>query len=155
VRAVLQRVVRASVRVASGAGNAGPEFARGIGPGFLVLLGVARGDVQHDADRLVEKIAGLRVFPDELGKMNLNIKQVQGELLVVSQFTLLADTRRGRRPSFAAAADPELGYALYTYTVDRLRIAGLPVVTGDFGAHMQVELVNDGPVTIVLDTREA
>ena len=154
VKAVLQRVTRASVRVVSGAANTGPHPERGIGPGFLVLLGVAREDVQSDADRIVDRIAGLRVFPDELGKMNLSIKQIQGELLVVSQFTLLADTRRGRRPSFAAAAGPEQGNALYTYTVDRLRIAGLPVVTGEFGAHMHVELVNDGPVTIVLDTRE-
>lgn len=153
MKAVLQRVCRASVRVISGASGS-RDGAREIGTGLVLLLGVAQGDDRHDADLLADRVAGLRIFADDNGKMNLSIEQAGGELLVVSQFTLLADTRRGRRPSFTGAAGPSEGKALYDYAVERLRAAGLSVVTGEFGAHMQVELVNDGPVTIVLDTRE-
>ena len=119
-----------------------------------MLLGVAQGDTASDADRLVEKAAGLRVFADDQGKMNLDIRQAGGSFLVISQFTLLADTRKGRRPSFTGAADPATGASLYDYVVARLRGMGFEVQTGDFGSHMIVELANDGPVTIVLDTNE-
>jgi len=132
----------------------GPEVERAIGAGYMVLLGVALDDDETDAERIVDKVVGLRVFDDEHGKMNLNIGQIGGQMLVVSQFTLLADTRKGRRPSFTDAAPPEQGKALYEYVVDRFRLIGITVETGEFGAHMQVELVNDGPVTIVLDTRD-
>jgi len=131
-----------------------PEVERAIETGYMVLLGVALDDDETDAERIVDKVVGLRVFDDDHGKMNLSIGQIGGQMLVVSQFTLLADTRKGRRPSFSNAAPPERGKALYEYVVDRLRLNGITVETGEFGAHMQVELVNDGPVTIVLDTRD-
>lgn len=125
-----------------------------IGNGLLVLLGVARGDGERQAEWLAHKIAGLRIFEDEAGKMNLSAQEVGGALLVVSQFTLLADCRRGRRPSFTEAAPPEEADHLYQVFVNRLRRCGLPVQTGVFQAHMALHLVNDGPVTLVLDTRE-
>jgi len=131
-----------------------PEVERAIETGYMVLLGVALDDDETDAERIVDKVVGLRVFDDDHGKMNLSIGQIGGQMLVVSQFTLLADTRKGRRPSFSNAAPPERGKALYEYVVDRFRLHGITVETGEFGAHMQVELVNDGPVTIVLDTRD-
>ncbi len=155
MKAVLQRVSRAAVRIIDSAGGYNHSAERIIDAGLVVLLGVAADDDLTDANRLVDKVVGLRVFSDEHGKMNLSVEQVRGQLLVVSQFTLMADTRRGRRPSFAGAANPVLGRTMYEYVVDRLQVRGLSVVTGDFGATMQVELVNDGPVTIVLDTREA
>jgi D-tyrosyl-tRNA(Tyr) deacylase len=126
-----------------------------IGKGFLVLLGVARGDTTADAVNLAEKTAGLRIFEDDAGKMNLSLQEVGGAVLAVSQFTLLGDCRKGRRPGFTDAAPPELADALYHEYVAALRAAGLEVATGIFRAEMQVHLVNDGPVTLLLDSRKA
>jgi D-aminoacyl-tRNA deacylase len=148
MRAVVQRVSRAQVRV-------GDEIAGDIGPGLLVLLGVGDGDTFADADYLAEKIAGLRIFEDEHGKMNLGLTEIAGSVLAVSQFTLYGDVRRGKRPSFDAAAPPEKARTLYEYFVERIRLAGLPCETGRFQEMMQVELVNDGPVTILLDSSKA
>jgi D-tyrosyl-tRNA(Tyr) deacylase len=145
VRIVLQRVKDASVTV-------GGERISEIGPGLLLLVGVAQGDGEAEADWLAEKIAGLRIFNDESGKMNLSLKDVRGEVLAVSQFTLLADTRKGKRPSFVSAAPPEEAERLFDYFCERLREAGVgSVKIGSFGAMMDVALVNDGPVTIVLE----
>ena len=146
MRIVLQRVKEASVTVAG-------DRISGIGPGLLLLVGVANGDGEPEADWLAEKIAGLRVMADEEGKMNRSVNDVGGSVLVVSQFTLLADTRKGRRPSFVGAAAPEEATRLFDYFCERLRAAGVDQVeTGRFGAMMNVALVNDGPVTIVLDS---
>lgn len=145
MRAVLQRVSRAGVTVDN-------EKIAEIGTGLLVLLGVERGDDEKAADYLAEKIAGLRIFEDEAGKMNLSVLDCAGALLVVSQFTLLADCRKGRRPGFSLAALPELAEPLCDYFVESLRQAGLPVQTGRFQADMAVDLINDGPVTIILDS---
>jgi D-tyrosyl-tRNA(Tyr) deacylase len=123
-----------------------------IGPGLLVLLGVTHSDTAADARFLVGKVAGLRIFEDAAGRMNLSAADVSGSLLVVSQFTLYGDCRKGRRPSFDAAARPEEAEALYDIFVAEIRALGLPVATGVFQAPMQVELVNDGPVTLILDT---
>ena len=147
MRALLQRVNEASVRV-------GEETTGAIGRGFLVLLGVADDDETADLDYLVKKVAALRVFPDEQGKMNLSVGAVRGSVLVVSQFTLIADTAKGNRPSFFRAARPEKAEPFYEEFSARLRAGGLPVETGRFGADMKVSLVNDGPVTILLDSRE-
>jgi len=125
-----------------------------IGRGLLILLGVARGDTAAEAGKLARKVAELRIFPDEEGRFNLSLLDVGGEALVVSQFTLLADTRRGRRPSFEEAAPPQEAEPLVGEFMAALREAGVPVQCGIFGAHMQVELVNDGPVTIILDSEE-
>ena len=145
MRIVLQRVKDASVTV-------GDERISEIGPGLLLLVGVAQGDGEAEAGWLAEKIAGLRIFNDESGKMNLSLKDVEGEVLAVSQFTLLADTRKGKRPSFVGAAPPEEAERLFDYFCERLREAGVgSVKTGSFGAMMDVALVNDGPVTIVLE----
>jgi D-tyrosyl-tRNA(Tyr) deacylase len=145
VRVVLQRVRKASVTV-------GGERISEIGPGLLLLIGVAGGDGEAEANWLAEKVAGLRIFNDESGKMNLSVRDVGGEILAVSQFTLLANTRKGKRPSFVHAAPPEEAEQLFDYFCERLREAGAgPVKTGSFGAMMDVVLVNDGPVTIVLD----
>jgi D-tyrosyl-tRNA(Tyr) deacylase len=145
VRIVLQRVKSASVTV-------GGERISEIGAGLLLLVGVAQGDGEAEADWLAKKIAGLRIFNDESGKMNLSLKDVGGEVLAVSQFTLLADTRKGKRPSFVGAAPPEEAERLFDYFCERLREAGVgSVKTGSFGAMMDVALVNDGPVTIVLE----
>ena len=122
-----------------------------IGPGLCVLLGVAGGDGEEQAARLAGKIARLRVFPDDAGRFDRSVVDVSGAALVVSQFTLIADTAKGNRPSFADAAPPEQAQPLYLRFCDELRALGVPVETGVFGAKMQVELVNDGPVTIVLD----
>ncbi len=143
--AVLQRVLQASVKV-------GDETVGRIGHGLLVLLGVARGDGQADVDYLAEKLATLRIFGDETGKMNRSIVDVGGALLVVSQFTLLGDTRQGRRPGFDAAAPPDLANSLYEQLVEALKGKGLPVETGRFGAHMRVALENDGPVTCIVES---
>jgi len=148
MRAVVQRVSRGEVRVDGKAVGA-------VGQGFVVLLGVARGDGEADARALADKVAGLRVFEDAAGKMNLALAEVGGGLLVVSQFTLLGDARKGNRPSFVDAAGPEEGNALYERFCALLREKGLPVATGTFRAMMEVELVNDGPVTILLDSRKA
>src|SRR5436305_14210030 len=144
MRAVCQRVSRARVRVAG-------ETVAEIGPGLCVLLGVARGDGSDEAARLAGKVARLRVFPDEDGRFDRSVLDVGGAALVVSQFTLLADTAKGNRPSFSEAAPPEDAEPLYERFCEALRHLGVPVETGVFGALMQVELVNDGPVTIVLD----
>jgi len=147
VRAVVQRVAEASVRVAG-------ETVGAIGPGLVVLLGVALNDTEADADSLADKVLNLRVFPDEAGQMNRSVLDVSGGLLVVSQFTLLGDARRGRRPSYIEAAPPEEADRLYQHLVSRLRPSGLPVATGVFRAMMDVALVNQGPVTILLDSRK-
>lgn len=146
MRAVIQRVTRASVEV-NGA------IVGKIGPGLLVLLGVAREDGESDARYIVDKILGLRIFPDEAGKMNRSLRDCGGSVLLVSQFTLLGDTAKGRRPGFDQAAPPEVAQALYEKVAADLRAQGTPVEMGVFGAHMAVELVNDGPVTFVLDSR--
>ena len=145
---MVQRVTQARVEV-------GGEVVGAIGQGFLVLLGVANGDTPADAAYLAEKTAGLRVFEDAAGKMNLALNDVGGAVLAVSQFTLLGDCRKGRRPGFTDAAPPELADALYNDYVAALRAAGLTVATGVFRAEMQVHLVNDGPVTLLLDSRKA
>jgi D-tyrosyl-tRNA(Tyr) deacylase len=147
VRAVVQRVAEASVRVEG-------ETVGSIGPGLVVLLGVGVGDAETDADYLTDKILNLRVFPDEAGQMNRSVLDVSGGLLVVSQFTLLGDARRGRRPSYIEAAPPEEADRLYQHFVSRLRPSGLPVATGVFRAMMDVALVNQGPVTVLLDSRK-
>jgi D-aminoacyl-tRNA deacylase len=144
VRIVLQRVSEASVTVEV-------ERISGIGVGLLLLVGIAVGDGKAEADWLAQKVAGLRIFNDEEGKMNLSVRDVEGEILAVSQFTLLADTRKGKRPSFVHAAPPEEAEPLFDYFCERLRAASVsPVETGSFGAMMSVTLVNDGPVTIIL-----
>jgi D-tyrosyl-tRNA(Tyr) deacylase len=145
LRIVLQRVKEASVTVAG-------ERVSDIGPGLLLLVGVAGKDGEQDADWLAEKVAGLRIMADEDGKMNLSVRDTGGAVLAVSQFTLLADTRKGKRPSFVGAAPPDEAVRLFDYFCERLRAAGVDAVeTGRFGAMMDVALVNDGPVTIVLE----
>jgi D-tyrosyl-tRNA(Tyr) deacylase len=148
MRAVVQRVTRASVEVAG-------ETVGEIGAGLLVLLGVGADDNPEDADYLAEKIINLRVFQDDQGKMNLSLLDTGGAMLVVSQFTLYGDVRRGRRPSYTDAAEPEKANRLYEYFVEKARGYGIRVETGVFQAMMQVSLVNDGPVTILLDSRKA
>ena len=145
MRAVVQRVSRARVTVNS-------EVTGEIGLGLLVLLGVGAGDTRTEADYLAEKTIGLRIFEDAGGKMNLSVAEVSGALLVVSQFTLYGDARRGKRPSFDAAAPPAQARELYEYFVEKVRAAGLRCETGRFQETMQVELVNEGPVTILLDS---
>ena len=147
MRAVVQRVSRASVTVAG-------QAVAAIEEGLMVLLGVARGDTSGDAAYLAEKTAGLRIFEDHEGKMNRSLEELGGSILVVSQFTLLGDCRKGRRPGFSEAAPPELAEALYKAYVDVLRNRGIAVATGVFQADMQVALVNDGPVTLMLDSRK-
>lgn len=148
MRAVVQRVSRAKVTV-------NDETTGEIGLGLLVLLGVGMGDAQADADYLVEKIMGLRIFDDADGKMNLSVTDTGGDLLVVSQFTLYGDVRRGKRPSFDAAAPPQQARELYEYFVERIRSAGLRCETGRFQETMKVDLVNEGPVTILLDSSKS
>ncbi|MBI4463119.1 MAG: D-tyrosyl-tRNA(Tyr) deacylase [Acidobacteria bacterium] len=145
MRAVVQRVSRAAVRVDS-------QIVGEIGEGLLVLLGIAAGDTPEAADYLAEKIAGLRVFPDHENKMNRSLEDMGGAVLAISQFTLLGDVRRGRRPSYDQAAPPEQAEPLYDYFLSALRRRGLRVESGVFRAMMEVELVNDGPVTILLDS---
>jgi D-tyrosyl-tRNA(Tyr) deacylase len=145
MRAVLQRVRRAAVTV-------GGETVGAVGAGWLVLLGVAPADTAAEVTWLADKVANLRAFEDNDGKMNRSVLDVGGGVLVVSQFTLYGDCRKGRRPSFTGAAPPAVAEPLYERFAAELRAAGLPVATGRFGADMQVELVNDGPVTFVLDT---
>lgn len=147
MRAVLQRVSRASVKVEE-------EIVGEIGAGLLVLLGITRDDAERDVNYLVEKIAALRIFEDEAGQMNLSLTETRGALLVVSQFTLYGDTRRGRRPSYIEAAPPEMAEPLYEKFVEQARRSVERVATGSFRRMMQVELVNDGPVTILLDSRK-
>ena len=145
MRAVVQRVSRARVWV-------GKQIAGEIGRGLLVFLGVGQGDTQTEADYLSDKIINLRIFDDPGGKMNLSLLDCHGELLVVSQFTLYADCRKGRRPSFTEAGDPEAAKALYDYFIKRVKSQGMRVASGVFQALMEVELINSGPVTILLDS---
>lgn len=146
MRAVVQRVSEATVVVEA-------ERIASIGVGLLVLLGVEQGDDSRDASYLADKIAGLRIFPDSDGKMNLGLSEIEGKVLVVSQFTLLGDCRKGRRPSFVEAAEPASGERYYLEFCQRLRDQGLDVETGRFRAEMQVGLINSGPVTLLLDSR--
>ena len=148
MRAVVQRVTRAQVSV-------GNEITGQIGLGLLVLLGVARDDTESDATYLAEKIAGLRIFEDDQEKMNRSPLEAGAGILAVSQFTLYGDVRRGKRPSFDAAAPPGHARQLYEFFVNQIRALGLPCETGRFQSTMKVELVNDGPVTILLDSRKA
>jgi len=147
VKALLQRVSGAGVTVA------GEEVGR-IGRGLVVFVGVAEGDTERDARYLVEKLVNLRIFSDDNEKFNLSARDTGGELLLVSQFTLLAETRRGRRPSFVAAAAPQEAERLFDYTVELARASGLRVATGRFQQHMVVDIQNDGPVTVMLDSRD-
>jgi len=147
MRAVIQRVVHTSVAVDD-------DIIGEIGTGLLVLLAVSRDDRPADADYLAEKITGLRIFDDEQGKMNRSLAETGGAMLVISQFTLYGDVRKGKRPSFDAAARPELAKQLYEYFVERVRAAGIRCETGRFQAMMKVELVNDGPVTILIDSEK-
>ncbi|GAC1656141.1 MAG: D-aminoacyl-tRNA deacylase [Vulcanimicrobiaceae bacterium] len=146
MRAVVQRVTRAQVR-------AGGVTIGEIGRGLCVLLGVGTADDAADASSLADKIAGLRIFPDDAGLMNCSIAQAGGSILLVSQFTLYGDTRKGRRPSFIAAAGEALARPLYETTGAKLEALGLRVAYGQFGAAMEVELINDGPLTILIDTK--
>ena len=147
MKALLQRVTRASVSL-------GDEEVGRIGRGLVVFLGVASGDTEKDAQYLAQKIVNLRIFSDGEGKFNLSALDIGGELLLVSQFTLLADTKKGRRPSFIEAAPPAQAEELFEYFVEQTRATGLKVETGRFQQYMQVEIHNDGPVTILLDSRE-
>jgi D-tyrosyl-tRNA(Tyr) deacylase len=147
VKALLQRVCGASVSIAD------EEVGR-IGRGLVVFLGVANGDTEKDAQYLMQKIINLRIFADAGGKFNLSALDVEGELLLVSQFTLLADTKKGRRPSFIEAAPPAQAEELFKYFVTQAQASGLKVATGRFQQHMRVEICNDGPVTIMLDSRD-
>ncbi len=144
MRAVVQRVNQAQVRVEN-------KVIAKIGLGLVVLLGISPTDAEADVREMAEKVANLRIFGDAQGKMNLSCLDVNGEIIVVSQFTLYADTRRGRRPSFTGAASPELAEPLFRFFVETLRIMGVPTQSGVFGAHMVVDIQNDGPVTILLE----
>ncbi|HXH21669.1 MAG TPA: D-aminoacyl-tRNA deacylase [Dehalococcoidia bacterium] len=147
MRVVLQRVTSAAVRV-------GGETVGAIGPGLVAFVGVAEGDAAADARRLATKTAELRIFSDAEGRFNLSLLEAGGEALVISQFTLHADTRRGRRPSFAAAARPEIAEPLVEAYASALEACGVRVARGRFGAHMSVDVFNDGPVTIILDSED-
>lgn len=147
MKALLQRVTRASVSVAG-------EVVGGIGRGLVIFVGVASGDTEKDVNYLAQKIVNLRIFADDEGRFNLSALDIKGELLVVSQFTLLADTRKGRRPSFVEAAPPAQAEELFERFVEQARATGLKVETGRFQQYMQVEIHNDGPVTILLDSRQ-
>ena len=147
MKALIQRVTRASVTVDG-------RTTGQIEQGLVVLLGVAAEDKERDADYLADKIVNLRIFSDDDSKFNLSLLQIKGALLVISQFTLLADTRHGRRPSFTGAALPAKAEALYNYYINKVKENGVTVETGIFAAHMQVNIVNDGPVTIWLDSRD-
>lgn len=148
MKAVIQRVKYATVKVDD-------KIIGECKQGFMILLGVIDGDTENDADKLIKKIPVLRIFEDENGKMNKSLLDIDGEILVVSQFTLAADCSHGRRPSFTASAPPDIANELYEYLVGELKTAGVKSVqTGEFGADMAVELLNDGPVTIVLDSKE-
>ncbi|MDH4099282.1 MAG: D-aminoacyl-tRNA deacylase [Nitrospirota bacterium] len=146
MRVVIQRVTEASVTVDG-------KVIGTIGKGLLVLAGVEKGDTEQDLDYMVSKITGLRIFEDGEGKMNLSVQEVGGSVLAVSQFTLLGDVRKGRRPSFTGAEEPGRAKDMFHLFVDKLRETGVSVETGEFQAHMAVSLVNDGPVTIMLDSR--
>ena len=147
MRALIQRVSKASVSI-------GGEVKSDISRGFLILLGIGKTDGPEDIEYLAKKISGLRIFEDDQGKMNLNLSQVGGEILLVSQFTLYADARRGNRPGFSDAAGPDLAVPLYEEMIAKLKAYDIRVSTGEFGADMQISLVNDGPVTILLDSSD-
>lgn len=148
MKAVIQRVKYASVKIDG-------DLVGTCNQGFMILLGVQQGDTEEDADKLLKKVPVLRIFEDENGKMNKSLLDVNGEALIVSQFTLLADCSHGRRPSFTNSAPPDVANALYEYFVQGMKDAGVQSVeTGEFGADMAVELLNDGPVTILLDSKE-
>ena len=147
MKAVIQRVSRASVDV-------NDETIGKIGRGFLVLLGVANEDTDEDMDYLVKKITQMRIFEDEAGKMNLSMKDVGGEILIISQFTLFASTKKGNRPSFTEAGAPDFSKEMYLKFIAACRDCGIHTEEGDFGAHMMVSLVNDGPVTITMDSKQ-
>lgn len=147
MKAVIQRVTRAEVEV-------GGAAVGSIGHGILVLVGVEKSDEASDADWLAEKIVQLRIFEDQAGKMNLSVRDVAGSILAVSQFTLAGNCGKGRRPSFDTAAAPDEAYRLYEYFVGKVKEMGIPVATGVFQAEMQVSLVNDGPVTFILESRK-
>lgn len=144
MRAVLQRVKRASISI-------GGMTTAAIGPGLVILLGIKTGDTADEAKWLVDKIVNLRIFEDAAGKMNVSLADTGGEMLIVSQFTLYGDCRKGRRPGFSAAAPPAVAEPLYDRFVELAQASGLPVATGIFQAEMEVELINDGPVTLVVD----
>ena len=146
MRVVVQKVTEAAVLV-------GGEIIGEIGKGFMLLVGIGKEDAQEDVCYIARKVANLRVFEDEEGKMNRSLKDVGGDILSISQFTLFADTKKGNRPSFINAAAPEKGEALYQEFNERLRAEGFSVASGKFGAHMAVSLVNDGPVTIIIDSK--
>ena len=146
MKAVIQRVSSASVSVAN-------KKISNIGIGLLILLGVAKGDVKKDIDYLAKKTAELRIFKDDHKNMNLSVQDVNGEALVVSQFTLCADTNKGRRPSFVSAAEPKIAENMYELYCQKLQLFGIPVSNGKFGSMMIVELINDGPVTVYLDSQ--
>ncbi len=147
MKVLVQRVIEASVSI-------GGELIGVIGRGLVVFVGVAQGDMERDAIYLADKVVNLRIFPDKLGRFNISALESNGEMLLVSQFTLLADTRKGRRPSFVEAAPPEQAKALFDLFVDCVRNAGLKVETGCFQQHMLVRINNDGPVTIALDSKD-
>ncbi|MFP6617397.1 MAG: D-aminoacyl-tRNA deacylase [Candidatus Hydrogenedentota bacterium] len=148
MRAVIQRVTESSVKVEG-------EIVGEIGPGLMVLLGIEEDDSEKEVTTLVKKITDLRIFNDENGKFNLSLTDTGGSVLVISQFTLLGDCRKGRRPSFIKSARPETAVPLYESVIEGLRKAGVEVASGVFGAHMDVHLINDGPVTLLIDTNKA
>ncbi|MDR2136999.1 MAG: D-tyrosyl-tRNA(Tyr) deacylase [Synergistaceae bacterium] len=159
MRAVVQRVARASVSVEGReegkvGGKAEGKVAGEIGGGLCILLGVGVGDTERDAEWLADKIVNLRIFEDEAGKMNRSLLETGGSALIVSQFTLYGDCRKGRRPSFVEAAPSGEGNRLYEYFVERVKLRGVETACGTFQTHMMVEIANDGPVTLILDTRE-
>ncbi len=147
MRAVVQKVSQGSVTVDG-------QVTGSIEAGLVVLLGVEEGDTKKDADYIIDKVVGLRVFEDDDEKMNLSVKDIQGQVLAISQFTLLGDVRRGKRPSFSSAARPEEAKLLYDYFVEGVKNAGVPVGEGIFQAHMLLHILNDGPITILLDSRK-
>jgi D-tyrosyl-tRNA(Tyr) deacylase len=146
MKTVVQRVSSARVEIKG-------EETRGIGQGLMVLLGVADGDTDEDLQYIVRKVSGLRIFDDDNGVMNRSVTDIGGEMLLVSQFTLLADTKKGNRPSYVEAGDPAAANTMYEKAIGEFRSRGIPVKTGTFGAEMKVSLVNEGPVTIIIDSR--
>jgi D-tyrosyl-tRNA(Tyr) deacylase len=146
MKALIQRVSESSVEVDG-------TTVAAIRRGLLVLLGIVKGDTENDVDYLVRKVVNLRIFYDEQGRMNLSVQDIKGELLVVSQFTLAADCRKGTRPSFDAAEEPSRAETLYNLFAERVKLAGIVTATGSFGAHMKIRLVNNGPVTFLIDSR--